>query len=293
MKTLINIALPSRANEHRRESGMDSLNWLETADLIPSRRRDLLKHFSEYPHQIEYQFNSRGFRDLEWPDEDSLKDAIWCIGDSFTLGIGSPVEHTWSKVLQHRLNRRTVNVSMDGASNDWIARCVSLIQKEIDPKNIIVMWSYVHRREHKNPNLDSEQRRLHFDKSDNLQDLRNLESCMAMIAHSRIIHLAIPEYAPNEDYQSVWQNIRGVDWPDLVPSTLDELLALPKSVQTELKEKFKLWTDLQQSMQSQLLQSELENNFIKVNRLDLARDAHHFDLITAQWVVDQIVPRLI
>ena len=280
---LPDFVLPSRVNQHSKYSGLDS------PDLCLDK-----KHFNSYPYTIDYLYNSRGYRDQEWPTQlNQLKDALWCIGDSFTVGLGSPVEHTWCYILQQQTGQRTINVSMDGASNDWIARCVSLIQKEIDPKNIIVMWSYVHRREHKNPNLDSEQRRLHFDKSDNLQDLRNLESCMAMIAHSRIIHLAIPEYAPNEDYQSVWQNIRGVDWPDLVPSTLDELLALPKSVQTELKEKFKLWTDLQQSMESQLLQSELENNFIKVNRLDLARDAHHFDLITAQWVVDQIVPRLI
>ena len=280
---LPDFVLPSRVNQHWKYSGLDS------PDLCLDK-----KHFNSYPYTIDYLYNSRGYRDQEWPTQlNQLKQALWCIGDSFTVGLGSPVEHTWPYILQQQTGQRTINISMDGASNDWIARCVSLIQKEIDPKNIIVMWSYVHRREHKNPNLDSEQRRLHFDKSDNLQDLRNLESCMAMIAHSRIIHLAIPEYAPNEDYQSVWQNIRGVDWPDLVPSTLDELLALPKSVQTELKEKFKLWTDLQQSMQSQLLQSELENNFIKVNRLDLARDAHHFDLITAQWVVDQIVPRLI
>ena len=280
---LPDFVLPSRVNQHWKYSGLDS------PDLCLDK-----KHFNSYPYTIDYLYNSRGYRDQEWPTQlNQLKDAIWCIGDSFTVGLGSPVEHTWPYILQQQTGQRTINVSMDGASNNWIARCVNLIQKEIDPKNIIVMWSYVHRREHKNPNLDSEQRRLHFDESDNLQDLRNLESCMAMIAHSRIIHLAIPEYAPTEDYQSVWQNIRGVDWPDLVPSTLDELLALPKFVQTELKEKFKLWTDLQQSMGSQLLQSELENNFIKVNRLDLARDAHHFDLITAQWVVDQIVPRLI
>jgi len=280
---LPDFVLPSRVNQHWKYSGLDS------PDLCLDK-----KHFNSYPYTIDYLYNSRGYRDQEWPTQlNQLKHALWCIGDSFTVGLGSPVEHTWPYILQQQTGQRTINVSMDGASNNWIARCVNLIQKEIDPKNIIVMWSYVHRREHKNPNLDSEQRRLHFDESDNLQDLRNLESCMAMIAHSRIIHLAIPEYAPTEDYQSVWQNIRGVDWPDLVPSTLDELLALPKFVQTELKEKFKLWTDLQQSMGSQLLQSELENNFIKVNRLDLARDAHHFDLITAQWVVDQIVPRLI
>ena len=279
---LPDFVCPSRVNQHWKYSGFDS------PDLCLDK-----KHFNSYPYAIDYLYNSRGYRDEEWPTQlNPLKDAIWCIGDSFTVGLGSPVEHTWPYILQQQTGQRTINVSLDGASNNWIARCVNLIQKEIDPKNIIIMWSYVHRREHKNQDLNSEQRRLGFVKSDNLEDLCNLESCMAMIRNSKIIQLAIPGYSPIEDYQSVWQNIRGVDWPDLAPGTPDELLNLPKFVQTELKEKFKLWTDLQQAMERQLLQSKLENNFIKVNRLDLARDAHHFDLITSQWVVDQIMPRL-
>ena len=280
---LPDLILPSRVNQTWYYSGMDSL------ELCLDK-----KHFASYPHDITYQYNSRGFRDAEWPDTlEELKNAIWCVGDSFTVGIGSPLEYTWTYQVSQKLNTRTINVSMDGASNNWIARCVNLIQKEIDPKNIIVMWSYAHRRELENQNLNSEQRRLHFDKSNILEDLHNLESCMAMITHSKIIQLAIPGYTPIADYQSVWQNIRGVDWPELMPSTLNELLALPKFVQTELKKKFKLWTELQQSMEPQLLQSDLEKNFIKVNRLDLARDAHHFDLITSQWVADQIMPRLL
>jgi len=259
------------------------------------------QHFLSYPHDITYCYNSRGFRDAEWPNNlKELQQAIWCVGDSFTVGIGSPLEHTWPWLLSEKTGQRTINFSLDGGSNDWMARCVNLIQKEIDPKNIVVMWSYVHRREHKNQNWKMEDRRLHYDNSDNLEDLRNLESNMAMITTSKLIQLAIPGYTKIEDYQAVWrdyqlvwQSIRGMDWPSLVPSTPDELLALPKFVQLELKEKkFQLWNDLEKSMEQQLLQSKLENNFIKVHRLDLARDGHHFDQITSQWVVDQIMPRL-
>jgi hypothetical protein len=279
---LPDLVLPGRVNQTWLHSGIDSLEHCMDK-----------KHFESYPYDITYNYNSRGFRDAEWPNSlEELQSAIWCVGDSFTVGLGSPMEHMWPWLLQQQTGRRVINVSMDGASNMWIARCVNLIQKEIDPKNIIVMWSYIHRRELENQNLNSEQRRLYFDKSNKLEDLCNLESCMAMITHSEIIQLAIPGYTSIEDYQSVWENIRGMDWPDSVPGTLDELLALPKFVQSELKKKFKLWTDLQQSMEPQLLQSKLENSFIKVNQLDLARDAHHFDLITSQWVVDQIMPRL-
>jgi hypothetical protein len=181
---------------------------------------------------------------------------------------------------------------MDGASNMWIARLVNLIQKEIDPKNIIVMWSYVHRREHKDQNLNNEQRRVHAVKSTCVEDLLDLKYCTAMINHSNTIQLTIPKYTNIFDYQSQWENIRGVDWPVRAPTTLTEMLALPRFVQVELKENFQTWIDLQQSIEQQILLSNLENNFIKVNQLDLARDGHHFDLITSQWVVDQISQRL-
>jgi len=283
---LPDFVLPSRVNQTWSYSGMDSLKLCLDK-----------KHFESYPHNITYNYNSRGFRDAEWPDAIAeLKNAIWCVGDSFTVGLGSPLAHTWSWVMGARTGQRVINISMDGASNNWIARCVNLIQKEIDPKNIIVMWSYVHRRELENQKLDSEQRRLYFDKSNNgdiLEDLRNLESCMAMITHSKIIQLSIPKYVPIlQDPQLDWQNICGVDWPILAPNTLDELLALPAFVQTELKENFNTWTKLQQLIEQKFLLSKVEKNLIKVNRLDLARDGHHFDIITAQWVVDQIMSRL-
>ena len=79
----------------------------------------------QYLHPITYNYNSRGFRDQEWPDSmTELREATWCVGDSFTVGLGSPVTHTWPNVLQQTLQKKTINVSMDGASNNLIARKV-------------------------------------------------------------------------------------------------------------------------------------------------------------------------
>jgi hypothetical protein len=280
---LPDFILPSRVNQCWEYSGIDSIEYC----------RDK-KHFESYPHNITYNYNSRGFRDAEWSNDlEELQSAIWCVGDSFTVGIGSPLEHTWPWLLSATTGQRVINISMDGASNMWIARQATLIQQEIGPKNITIMWSYVHRREIENQNLNSEQRRLFTVRSNGLEDLLNLKDCMAMVNYRNTIQLAIPEYGPDVvDFQSTWKNIRGVDWPTRAPSTLDEMLALPAFVQTELKENFQTWTDLQQSIEQQNLLPNLEHNFIKVNRLDLARDGHHFDLITSQWVVDQIVQLL-
>ena len=131
-----------RANENCLFSGIDSA---EANSTLAFKEK---KHFQNYPYPIEYHYNSRGFRDQEWPDTMiELQNSIWCIGDSFTAGVGLPFAHTWPQVLQQTTNRRTINISLDGASNNWIARHTCAIINEIAPQNLIVQWSYSHRRE--------------------------------------------------------------------------------------------------------------------------------------------------
>ena len=123
---LPDFILPSRQHQICTESGIDSLE--QCLDK---------KHFKLYPHQIEYRYNSRGFRDAEWPEDiNDLKNATWCIGDSFTVGIGSPLKHTWPYILQQQTGCRVINISMDGASNEWMARKCSTLLKIINPKCI-------------------------------------------------------------------------------------------------------------------------------------------------------------
>ena len=75
---LPDFTISSKINQNWAYSGMDS------PDLCLDS-----KHFKSYPYSVSYQYNSRGYRDHEWPDD--LQNAVWCIGDSFTVGIGSPV----------------------------------------------------------------------------------------------------------------------------------------------------------------------------------------------------------
>lgn len=106
------------------------------------------EHFKNYPDPITYLYNSRGFRDQEWPESlHKMKDSTWCVGDSFTVGTGTPFEHTWPQLLQNKSGQRTVNVSMEGASNQWICRTALAVAREIAPRQIVVMWSYDARRE--------------------------------------------------------------------------------------------------------------------------------------------------
>ena len=134
---LPDLILPSRVNQHWYNNGFDSIDACMDKN-----------YFKSFPYPVEYIFNSRGFRDSEWSkDLTQLQDAVWCIGDSFTEGLGSPTTHVWPYILQQRTDKKTINISMDGASNDWIARRACDILTEINPKKIIIHWSYTHRRE--------------------------------------------------------------------------------------------------------------------------------------------------
>lgn len=232
---LENLRLEYLENKILYETGIDSYN--QCLDQ---------KHFKNYPYQISYYYNERGFRDTKWPN-DLLDDCVWCVGDSFTVGLGSPIERTWVKCLQDKIDKRTINISMDGASNHWIAKCVKKISTEIKPKNIVIMWSYLHRREFNAQNMPDNLKRLRFVKYETIEDdLMHFNWCTNLVekykGNTNLIHLIIP-----------------------------------KPVSEEHKNK---------------LSFNLSNFIGEVPLLDYARDKHHFDKVTSDWVVEQVVPLL-
>ena len=248
------------------------------------------EHFQNYPYPIEYVYNSRGFRDAEWPASHlELQQAVWCIGDSFTVGIGQPLGHTWPNVLAGRIQKRIINVSMDGASNDWIYRRVLDIANTINPQLIIIMWSYVHRREDSDILLDDEQRRRHASTDTFDQDIQKWVTQVKNLKHiaCQTVQLSIPEFMflPT----NIWSKIADPLWPPS-PQTKHDFKNLPDRIKKELKELhnvFDLMTDFYD------IQHLLPKDIIYVNeRLDWARDHHHFDILTSRWVVDQIETRL-
>jgi hypothetical protein len=175
---LPDIIIESRLNFTGTESGMDCLakcrnkNW-----------------FVNYPHTVEYKYNSRGFRDNEWPDD--LKNAIWCVGDSFTAGIGSPYNHMWTFLLSREFKIPIINVSMDGGSNDFISRISKIINAEISPVAIIHQWSYTHRRE------KQWKYATWFTKEDEEADIENFISNVVAASATNTIHSMIPRFEPN------------------------------------------------------------------------------------------------
>jgi len=275
--TLPDFILTSRVNQVWDNSGMDNLD--KCLDK---------QHFRNYTDEVLYHYNSRGFRDAEWPDD--LSSAVWCFGDSFTVGLGTPFKYIWAQQLGQVLNCRTINVSMDGASNQWISRKVHKVIEEIAPKVIVIQWSYIHRAELPNTKLNDEDRRIHINKLyiDNINELWEIfinlvHGIEQNKQNTRVIHSFIPKFADNTDIFNKWEKIKGPDWPN-VPKNLTEFNKLSTMVVNELKNFFKLYKTFENYYR---LHNGLEY-VSEIIPIDLARDGFHYDRLTTQTFVDAV-----
>jgi hypothetical protein len=148
------------------------------------------EYFEKYPYSVFYFFNQRGFRDNEWPD--NIEKKIWCVGDSFTVGLGQPFEHIWPQQIDNSLN-----VSMNGASNDWISRKALYIIQNANPNAVLIQWSYLHRRENLDHTLPDEMRMMQQDPSD-VNDVENFLKNIKLVESNKgsipVVHSFIPKF---------------------------------------------------------------------------------------------------
>ncbi len=280
---LPDLCLGSKQNQHFEYSGMDSLEKCQNK-----------KHFLGYPHKINYSFNSRGFRDQEWPSSmQELQDAIWCIGDSFTVGVGSPYNHTWPQILSLRTNARTVNVGMDGASNNWISRRVNDIMQTINPRRMIVMWSYVERREieknHWWAKIYKDIRDPSWPDCDNILDIEFLPTYIKQEIVN-VHNIKLPFDPGDEDL--IHQDIKSTDqehyenWKYCV-----DLVAQHNNIIHSVIPRF-VPDDNLDNIFWQYLKHNVEKHVDPFLQLDWARDGHHFDILTAQHFVSNLMNHL-
>ena len=151
------------------------------------------KHFLNYSKKISYRYNSRGFRDHEWPQD--LSEVIWCVGDSFTVGLGQPFEETWPQLLEKKLGRRCLNVGEDGCSNDTLSMRIQEISRLYKPKHIIVMWSYLSRRRVNNVNVHHDKKSFGFK-----EDVTNFVKNYAIVNQlPNIVNLIVPNATTRPD----------------------------------------------------------------------------------------------
>lgn len=257
---LFNLYIREYANQKLLTTGIDS----------PEAQIELRGNsewFDSYPYEVNYCYNSRGYRDNEWPSTiDELKKSIWCVGDSFTAGIGVKFEHTWPYILQQQTSMRTVNISMDGASNGWIAARACEIISELSPANIVIHWSYTHRREKyidSDSNNQLKYRLMHNNTTadeDIEYTIENMSRVESIKNTTNVIHSFIPNF--------------------------HEFLQIQKIPDFHLKENI-LYMPLK------IMESFPNAKIIPcLTQLDIARDMHHYGKLTADKFVDSIVKLL-
>jgi hypothetical protein len=250
------------------------------------------RQFKKYQQEIQYQFNSRGFRDSEWPSD--LASAVWCIGDSFTLGVGVPEHNTWPRLLQTRLGKRCVNLGFEGASNQWIARRAVAVLQQVCPQIMVIHWSFVHRREYDYQELLNQRWKNHYQQirarewpaCPEIQDFATLPQQIQneiLNEHSmswqefddedRRIH-----YSRCTDQQDIDNLLECVDRVTLVAgNTVIVHSAIPvfvpqgqaHSVDSAMSQRDILWVGA-------------------VTQRDHGRDQFHYDRITAEYLVNDI-----
>jgi hypothetical protein len=183
---------------------------------------------------------------------------------------------------------------MDGASNTWISRRARQIIHEINPTHMVVLWSYIHRRELPNVDIPDETRMMHFDKSQSeLDDLKNFINCYTNLknctASVNIFNGIIPRSGVNgvcDHMIQSWHNIKDPSWSEFPPTTQVEFDQLPAHIKQET-------TDIFSNDQLEIW--FIKNNFCNINQLtalsmlDYDRDYHHFDCITSEFFVKQIL----
>jgi hypothetical protein len=142
---------------------------------------------------------------------------------------------------------------MDGASNEWIAdRAVELIT-EINPRFVIIMWSFIHRRQVKvqaTQSFDPRQiKQLHSGRTTDHEDLEHFSGCLQRLndfTDTTVVHTMVPESAPEA------------------------------------------WIG-----QCRDLISQQRCHIPIVQKIDLARDGFHFDRLTAESVALQVLSQIL
>lgn len=247
--------------------------------------------FGQYPYSIHYNYNSRGYRGNEWPH--SLDNTIVCIGDSFTFGVGSPLEHTWPALLQQKIGADVINLSVNGASNNLLARKYNEIVAESNPASVIICWSYVHRREMQGKEL------LHKIN----KEWQNFYSIVKDQGWPDCYDITHAHQLPSHILEEIKNNHKFPYWnfDTKQPQCYDELAIKHHDHDLKSDDYENFETCLTQTQANNLIIPKFaedtnlytnllqEHNVYTVKQIDRARDGLHWDLQTSNVIVDYLL----
>jgi hypothetical protein len=182
---------------------------------------------------------------------------------------------------------------MNGASNEWIARRAAQVIEAINPTDVVIHWSYLWRGESPNTTLSDADRMIAINLTDGVDMASNFLSLVTSLddkfASTNIIYSCIPGFSTlnKVSAEEKWAMIKGGDWPAM-PMTHDEFSLLPPNILKELKrfdiddkfEGFVMLNDMAANMPQWIKEFEI---------LDFARDYHHYDKLTSEYFVSEIM----
>lgn len=192
------INIPFYANLQTDILGMDNKQYCLNAEL-----------FDACP-LITYQFNQVGFRTHSIDKFDP--NAVLVLGDSFTLGLGVNSADRFSDIIEQRIKHQVLNFSLNGASNDWIARKLQQLLTVFQPRAIVVHYTFSHRRERPNLDwLDDERTECEpfYSSQENFDNwAANFNNICSMTKHVELIHSFIPNWHDhNVNYSNFGRNV--------------------------------------------------------------------------------------
>lgn len=124
-----------------------TIPWCDTDRENNPRRK------ADYPYEVTYTFNEVGMRSRPLEKVPGMIN-ILTTGCSHTVGIGVPVEMTWSCRLSEMIPNSVVhNVALGGASPDYVARSIYVALQRIRPDMIFILWPDRTRLEYYRDNL--------------------------------------------------------------------------------------------------------------------------------------------
>jgi hypothetical protein len=125
-----------------------TLNWYpsDTEELYLHNRKKLGKSWQYYNKDINYLFNDLGYRG---PDPQDIIDNNFFItmGCSHTLGMGVPLNETYSHLLAENLNLKYLNFSTGGGSQNllWTNTCLLVKNLKFVPRFVVCQWPELER----------------------------------------------------------------------------------------------------------------------------------------------------
>jgi hypothetical protein len=124
------------------EHANSTIKWISPDDqeryksnLSNPTSRQQLDNFNWIDVDIDYQFNSDGFRGENFTQGECLA----ALGCSFTFGVGVNYKDTWINKIEEKLGIRCWNLGVSGAAGDTCYRIAKAYLSKLNPKVVVYL----------------------------------------------------------------------------------------------------------------------------------------------------------